>query len=381
MLEAFLKTSYDHSRAREEEAKIVEAMKQLPLEDLRKLASGELKMAWPGCGESDETMKFLQQFEGTPLMAQAIQLEEQGIQLEEQQNQQNQVRKQQRMMDDQDDVYDKKRAIETQKRLLVLQLVKSQMEGGQGGPPAPPGMMGTPPGAPPPAAEPPPPEAAPPAEPKMASSIEGNAMAEALQKMGFDMSSLKPLAQQVGGAAMNVAKANKGALLGAGVGAAGGAATGMMGENGGVGNALRNAAGGAVLGGMAGGAGQIGMRAQKAMAGNPGMGAGAAVQQAAQRQAAVTGRAARQGFNNAGAMSAAGDARIGAEHVQRFAKKQDAAAEAAWQAKQSPVAPPAAKKSYQSPGVVWSMTPEASASRLAVPPAELAGSLVNGAGG
>ncbi len=148
MLDTWLKVAYDHTREEKAEADLFATMKQLPMEELHKLAMG-------GMCSSDRGPDWLDHFKGTPLFEQAIGLEQEDIQLE-------MARKQQ---SDQDrSMWDMRDQLQMKKRLLDIQLAQFEQQQLTGQPAAPPGGGGAPPGAPP-APEVAPPGGAPPGGP------------------------------------------------------------------------------------------------------------------------------------------------------------------------------------------------------------------------
>lgn len=142
MLDTWLKVAYDHSREDKAEADLFATMKQLPIEELHKLAMGM------SCG-SGSGPDWLDHYKGTPLFEQAIQLEQEDIQLE-------MARKQQSEQDR--SMWDMRDQLGMKKRLLDIQLAQLEQQQLTGQPAVPPGAAAG--GAPPGAA--PPPEAAPP---------------------------------------------------------------------------------------------------------------------------------------------------------------------------------------------------------------------------
>lgn len=158
MLDTFLEVAYAHEKTASNKNRLAEVMTQLPDEELAKLASGEVKLGYFGCDD-----KWLEKYKGTPLMEQAIGLEQQSLEQEMQRKEQNQAR--QEMYREEDAQRDQ---ISIQKKMLDLDLAKAEsgmMSGGpeEGGPPGAPPMGGPPPPGPPPGLPPgPPPGAGPP---------------------------------------------------------------------------------------------------------------------------------------------------------------------------------------------------------------------------
>lgn len=151
MLDTFLQVAYEHEKTASDKTELAELMMQLPDEELAKLASGEVKLSY-GCGDD-----WLEKYKGTPLMEQAIALEQQALEMEMQRKQQQQERSE--GYREEDAARDQ---LSIQKKMLDLELAKA--ESGIGGPEEAPPEMAGPEGAPP-EASPPPPEAGPPPGP------------------------------------------------------------------------------------------------------------------------------------------------------------------------------------------------------------------------
>ncbi len=112
MLDRFLKVALSHSAKEQHELELVELMKKLPNEQLYKLATGEMKL-------SGEGLDWIDKFKGTPLFEQAVQLEQESIQNEvaqKQTNAQNQAG------------WDARDQVEMKKRLLSLQLAQTEQQ-------------------------------------------------------------------------------------------------------------------------------------------------------------------------------------------------------------------------------------------------------------
>ena len=299
MLNHFLKVAYARSQAEEDRSRLHNLLKQLPIEDLYKLASGELTkealLAAESSLETNEPKTWIDKFKGTPLFDQAVGLEQEEIQLE---MDQLQKRQEERAMKDTDSsaVWDLKDQMRLKKKLLDVQLAQLDVTGQMPMEEEPPmedpnmtaGAMAPPPKPLPTQPEqtaPKPPSAPPAEEPKATPEKDKMAAAEkiaaaedmgrrlarqdfqkearvkellalgdetgrALTKMAFGMAGL----QGLGRSAMNFAKANPGAAIGAGVGAVGGMAKGLQKDpQTGQRSLLKGVAGG-VLGGAAGGA-------------------------------------------------------------------------------------------------------------------------------
>jgi hypothetical protein len=205
MLDPFMRTLYERDSKERHDSKMVDLMTQLPNETLVKIASGEEKL---GFGSDDD---WLEKYKGTPLLDQAIQLEQQSLELEmqrkqvqrqedEEYDQKDEVRKQRRQQEDE---------LNVQKKMLDLELAKVEGEQMQApeepaAPPAPaePQSAPTPPAVPQatPGATPPP------VTPKVAamkadlgkiavmSQLDG--WGRALARSDFDKTAQEPAAEQ-----------------------------------------------------------------------------------------------------------------------------------------------------------------------------------------
>lgn len=118
MLDTFLEVSYRDEQAKSLRNEMAEAMTALPNDMLHKLASGEEKLAFHGDKEGG---CWLDQFQGTPLYEQAIQLEEKSIELEAQDQQQRVEDRAGR-----DQIWDARDAVRLKKRMLELELRKGE---------------------------------------------------------------------------------------------------------------------------------------------------------------------------------------------------------------------------------------------------------------
>jgi hypothetical protein len=158
MLDSFLGVAYTHEAKAQLEKEAVALLKQLPADDLLKLASGE-KLAWMGadpCGPGGST-SFLDKFKGTPLFEEALALEQEELQA---QMTDLERRKEQRVTQQgEQGLWDMQDQLRIKKRLLELRQAQEEggMAAGGGGPPP----MGAPPGMDAPGANAVGPEAAP----------------------------------------------------------------------------------------------------------------------------------------------------------------------------------------------------------------------------
>lgn len=119
MLDSFLEVALRSSSAEQEKRAFINNLKKLPDEELKKLASGELKMShYLGCADNQE---WLEKYKGTPLFEQAVALEQQDIQ-----NEASRVQSQLNRPPP-DQFWQMGDQIRLQKRLLDLQLLQSQV--------------------------------------------------------------------------------------------------------------------------------------------------------------------------------------------------------------------------------------------------------------
>ena len=70
MLDAFIKVAYEKQNEQREYKELVQTLKYLPKDELNKIASGNLKLAF-----GDDSASWLDKFQGTPLYEQALELE------------------------------------------------------------------------------------------------------------------------------------------------------------------------------------------------------------------------------------------------------------------------------------------------------------------
>lgn len=129
MLDHFLSAMYSNERKNQEKRATVDALKKLPAAMLAKLASGEASLSKIACmSDGDgEAHTWLDKFKGTPLMDQAIALEQQELQADvERMQQQAQRREESKALDL---IWEQKDQMRIQKKLLELQLYQLQNEG------------------------------------------------------------------------------------------------------------------------------------------------------------------------------------------------------------------------------------------------------------
>lgn len=122
MLDAFTEVLVKQASQKQEEDELTEVMMNLPLEEVSKIASGQLtiKEAYSNVDGRD----WLKKYESTPLYDQAIALEEECLALEA-------ADIEQRMADrtERDSMWDKKDMLRLKKRQLDLELHKGGMAG------------------------------------------------------------------------------------------------------------------------------------------------------------------------------------------------------------------------------------------------------------
>jgi hypothetical protein len=132
MLDSFLKVAYETQRRETFTGELHDLLMQLPVDEISKLAKGvTIKEAYGDC-MPEERCSFLDKFKGSPLIEQAIALEQEEIQadmLDMQRREESRAR-----MQEENNVWDLKDKIRLKRRLLELQLAKEQS--GAGAPPA-----------------------------------------------------------------------------------------------------------------------------------------------------------------------------------------------------------------------------------------------------
>lgn len=129
MLDKFLAVAYSGEQKKTAARQLVDKLKTYPLEELKKLASGDpnCKLAYAdACGGSrDDT--WLGKYMGTPLFAKAVELEKSLVQLD---MEDQKMRAEERAVrPDPSDTWMRRDAIQLQKRMLDLDLVMAQNGG------------------------------------------------------------------------------------------------------------------------------------------------------------------------------------------------------------------------------------------------------------
>jgi hypothetical protein len=120
MLDSFLKVACGRAQKAEEQVQLVETMRKLPEELLLKIASGEEKLSYIGsCGDLGGGGSWLDKFKGTPLLAQAIELEKQDLQ--EQMAEQSRYREEDQARSARNAARDQ---LSVERKLLELQLAE-----------------------------------------------------------------------------------------------------------------------------------------------------------------------------------------------------------------------------------------------------------------
>jgi hypothetical protein len=115
MLDLFLKHAYKTDKTAAEEEQFVELLKKLPLEELHKLATGEMSiedLASNGGGEGG----WIDKFKGTPLFQMAMDLEQRELQMEAAQMQRNDLESMNDRMRDK---------LTLEKKMLEMELAKA----------------------------------------------------------------------------------------------------------------------------------------------------------------------------------------------------------------------------------------------------------------
>jgi uncharacterized protein YcfJ len=125
MLDSFLKVACGRAQKAEEQVQLVETMRKLPEELLLKIASGEEKLSYIGsCGDLGGGGSWLDKFKGTPLLAQAIELEKQDLQ--EQMAEQSRYREEDQARSARNAARDQ---LSVERKLLELQLAEHESGG------------------------------------------------------------------------------------------------------------------------------------------------------------------------------------------------------------------------------------------------------------
>lgn len=122
MIDMFLKVAYEHSVREQQNADTISLLQKLPVEELAKLARGEKTAGLCEAKSASGENCYLDQFKGSPLFEQAIALEQAELQAEMQDISQ----RQQRRTENNDNLWEVKDQIRVQKKLLELELAKSQ---------------------------------------------------------------------------------------------------------------------------------------------------------------------------------------------------------------------------------------------------------------
>lgn len=133
MLDHFLKVAYAKEVQQEEDARLSALLQKLPVEDLQKIASGEMLCS----NEGGSVRGFIGQFEGSPLLPQAMQLEQEELQAEMlrvERGLEDEAR--QREMEAGGSSWRRMDEIRIRKRLLELELAKERLGSGAPAPAA-----------------------------------------------------------------------------------------------------------------------------------------------------------------------------------------------------------------------------------------------------
>jgi hypothetical protein len=129
MLDRFLEVAYQAESQRNIRNEMAEGLKNLPVDELRKIASGEIKLS----GYDDDD--WLCKFRGTDLYDEALALETECLELDAQQQQLNLEDNAERRERgaQRDEIWDQKDAVRLKKRLLELELRKAELAAMGGG--------------------------------------------------------------------------------------------------------------------------------------------------------------------------------------------------------------------------------------------------------
>lgn len=128
MIDQFLLTSYGQQQVKTAQRELIDKLKTFPLDELLKCASGDptSKLAFDNCvGPPGECASWVDQFKGTPLFEQAVELERQSLQAEAQEQER---RKEMRTVDQQS--WDARDALNLKRRMLALELATARGGGG-----------------------------------------------------------------------------------------------------------------------------------------------------------------------------------------------------------------------------------------------------------
>lgn len=129
MLDHMLEVMYKQAQQTSIRNQMADGLKHLPVSELKKLASGEMKLAFH---DDDD---WLCKFKGTPMYDDALQLETQCLELDAQQQQMSLAENEERRArsNERDAIWDQKDAIRLKKRLLELDLRKAELAAAGGG--------------------------------------------------------------------------------------------------------------------------------------------------------------------------------------------------------------------------------------------------------
>jgi len=130
MLDHFLESMYKDAQAKSIRNQMAEGLKHLPVDELRKLASGKVKLAY----HDDDN--WLCKFKGTPFYDNALELETQCLELDAKQQQISLKDNEERRArnSERESLWDAKDSIRLKKRLLELELRKAELEAETGMP-------------------------------------------------------------------------------------------------------------------------------------------------------------------------------------------------------------------------------------------------------
>ncbi len=126
MLDRFLEVAYEAEKQASNRQQLVDELKRLPVDELKKIASGESKIAYIG-----DDPCWLDKFKDSPFYQDALALEEQGLELEIVRQQKEMAERQNR-----DTTWEEQDALRVKKRMLELELRKAEAQAA-GAPPEP----------------------------------------------------------------------------------------------------------------------------------------------------------------------------------------------------------------------------------------------------
>lgn len=129
MLNEFLKVAYAQELKKQDQSELTELLSHFPARELSKLASGmPVSQVYAKTASHDDPLDFLDKFKGTPFYEQALALEQEELQADMLEQQ----KREEREMDA--NVYNMRDKIRLKKRMLELELAKSEQAAPPGEP-------------------------------------------------------------------------------------------------------------------------------------------------------------------------------------------------------------------------------------------------------